>query len=148
MVEGLVTYDFTLHLRVREHTTWFWRCVGTAFGHFLLGLLEVVLTQKWETTALRTLSTIDIILSNHVWEPAWIEIHGNSIWVRARLHTIHLRIHYHITWFWRCVGRDGGLWTLFFWALTISWSRLLARVWSGPKKETESIMNRNRNFLT
>jgi hypothetical protein len=26
-----------LHLRIRDHTTWFWRCVGTAFGHFLLG---------------------------------------------------------------------------------------------------------------
>ena len=26
-----------------------------------------------------------------------------------------------------------GLWTLSFWALTISWSWLLARVWSGPK---------------
>ena len=28
---------FTLHLRVRDRTTWFWRHVGTAFGHFLLG---------------------------------------------------------------------------------------------------------------
>jgi hypothetical protein len=27
----------TLHLRVCDHTTWFWRCFGTAFGHFLLG---------------------------------------------------------------------------------------------------------------
>ena len=38
-IEGPVTYDFTTHLRVRDHTTWFWfwRCVGTAFGHFLLG---------------------------------------------------------------------------------------------------------------
>ena len=35
LVEGLVTYDFTLHLRIRDHTTW--RCVGTALGHFLLG---------------------------------------------------------------------------------------------------------------
>ena len=24
------------NLRVRDHTTWFWRCVGMAFGHFLL----------------------------------------------------------------------------------------------------------------
>jgi hypothetical protein len=28
--------DFTLHLKVRDHTTWFWRCVGTAFRHLLL----------------------------------------------------------------------------------------------------------------
>jgi hypothetical protein len=27
-VEGLVTYDFTLHLRVQDHNTWFWRCLG------------------------------------------------------------------------------------------------------------------------
>jgi hypothetical protein len=37
LVEGPITYDFTLHLRVRDHTTWFWRCPGTAFGHFPLG---------------------------------------------------------------------------------------------------------------
>ena len=30
LVEGAVTYDFALHLRIRDHTTWFWRCVGTA----------------------------------------------------------------------------------------------------------------------
>ena len=31
LVEALVTYDFTLPLRVRDYTTWFWRCVRTAF---------------------------------------------------------------------------------------------------------------------
>ena len=37
-VKGSVTYDFTLHSRVCDHTTtWFWRCVGTVFQHFLLG---------------------------------------------------------------------------------------------------------------
>jgi len=35
----------------------------------------------------------------------------------------------HIAWFWRCVGTVFGH---LFWALTISWSWLLARVWSGP----------------
>ena len=34
LVEGLVTYDFTLRLRVRDLTTSFWRFLGTAFGHF------------------------------------------------------------------------------------------------------------------
>ena len=33
---GPVTYGFTIHLRVHDHTTWFWRCHGTTFGHFLL----------------------------------------------------------------------------------------------------------------
>ena len=36
LVEGPVTYDFTLHLRVDDHS-YIWRCLGTAFGHFLLG---------------------------------------------------------------------------------------------------------------
>ena len=36
LVEGPITFDFTLHLKVHDHTTWFWRCIGTAFGHFIL----------------------------------------------------------------------------------------------------------------
>ena len=36
LVESLVTYDFTLHLRVCDHNTWFWRCLGMVFGHFFL----------------------------------------------------------------------------------------------------------------
>ena len=30
-----------LHLRVRDHTTWCWRCVGTAFEHFSFGLPQL-----------------------------------------------------------------------------------------------------------
>ena len=37
LVEGLITYGFKLHLRILDHMTWFWRCDGTAFGHFHLG---------------------------------------------------------------------------------------------------------------
>jgi hypothetical protein len=37
MVEGLITYGFTLYLRVRDHTTSFRRCLGMALGRFLLG---------------------------------------------------------------------------------------------------------------
>ena len=73
------------------------------------------------------------ILFYHVWEPAWIKIHWNSIWLRARSHTTS-----HNTWGPVTTLHDFGvccddLWTLFFWALTISWSWLSARVWSGPK---------------
>ena len=32
LVEGPVTYDFTLHLRIHDQTTRFWRCVEMAFG--------------------------------------------------------------------------------------------------------------------
>ena len=72
------------------------------------------------------------ILLYHMWGPAWIEIHWNSIWLRARSHMTS-----HYTWgsvttlhdFGGVVGRPLDT---FFWALTISWSRQLARVWSGP----------------
>jgi hypothetical protein len=43
-VEGMFIYGFTLHLRVHDHTTWFWRCRGTAFGHFLLGSHNFMVT--------------------------------------------------------------------------------------------------------
>ena len=74
------------------------------------------------------------VLYYHVWRPTWIKIHWNSIWLRAshiRLHTTleHPWPHYMISE----VCWDGGLLDTFFWALTISWSQLLARVWSGPK---------------
>ena len=73
------------------------------------------------------------ILLYHVGGPAWIEIHWNSIWSRARSHTAS-----NYTWesvtklhdFGGVLGRRPL--DTFFWALTISWSRLLAHVWSGP----------------
>ena len=34
LVEGRVKYDFTPHLRAHDHITWFWKCLGMAFGHF------------------------------------------------------------------------------------------------------------------
>ena len=67
----------------------------------------------------------------HVW--GWIESHWNSIWLRHPVtydFTLHFNICDHATWFWRCLGTPLDT---FFWALTISWSRLLSRVWSGPK---------------
>jgi hypothetical protein len=69
-----------------------------------------------------------------VWGPTtWIEIHCNSIQLRDRS---HMTSHY----FWRFVttlhdfkGVLGQPLDTFFWALTMSWSQLLACVWSGPK---------------
>ena len=74
------------------------------------------------------------ILFYHVWGPAWIEIHWNSIWLRARSHMTS-----HYTWGSMTTLHDfGGVLgrplDTFFWALTIPWSRLLARVWSGPQR--------------
>ena len=75
------------------------------------------------------------------WGPAWIEIYWNSIWSRAQSHMTS-----HCTWgsvttlhdFGGILGRPSDT---FCWALTIPWSRLLARVWTCPwghfKHETE-----------
>ena len=70
------------------------------------------------------------ILFYHVWGPAWIEIHWNSIWLRAQSHMTS-----HYTWgsvttlhgFGGVLGRPLDT---FFWTFTISWSRLLTCVWS------------------
>ena len=72
------------------------------------------------------------ILFYHAWGPTWIEIYWNNIWLRARSHMTS-----HYTWesvttlhdFGGVLGRPMDI---FFWALTISWSRILVRVWSGP----------------
>ena len=63
------------------------------------------------------------ILFDHVRGSAWIEIHWNRIWLRARSHTTSHYTRGSVTTrhdFERVLGRP--LHT-FFWALTISWSR-------------------------
>ena len=72
------------------------------------------------------------ILFYHVWGSAWIEIHWNNTLVTGPVtydFTLHLRIHDHPTYDF------GGVLIqhldTFFWALTILYSGLLARVWSG-----------------
>jgi hypothetical protein len=73
------------------------------------------------------------VLLYYVWGSAWIDIQWNGIWLRA---WSHMALHY--TWgsmttlhdFGGVLGRSLDT---FFWALMTSWSRLLARVWSGPK---------------
>ena len=73
------------------------------------------------------------ILFYHVWGPEWIEIYWNSIWLRDQSYMTS-----HYTWgsmtrLHNFGGVLGAPLDTFFWALTISCSRLLARVWSGPK---------------
>jgi hypothetical protein len=94
-------------------------------NHFL----EVGLTQNRETMALQTLTTVWFY---HVWGPAWIDIHWNSIWLRARS---HMTSHYSwgsVTTLHDFGGVLGQPLDTFLWALTLPWSWLLARVWSGP----------------
>ena len=63
---------------------------------------------------------------------AWIAIHWNNIWLRAQ----HIWLHTTLEDPWPHHMMLGGVLgrplDTFFWALTFSWSRLLARVWSGP----------------
>ena len=74
------------------------------------------------------------ILFYHVWGPAWIKkTHWNSIWLRAPSHMASYHTWGSVTTQYAFEGVLGWPLDTFFWALTISWSRLLARVWSGPK---------------
>ena len=82
----------------------------------------------------------------HACGPAWIEIHWNSIWLRARS---PMASHYT----WRSVttlhdfgGVLGWPWDTLFWALTMPWSRLLACMWSGPKIMRQMRVDAIRNW--
>jgi hypothetical protein len=104
-------------------------CFMVTWVIFRNHLLEVGLTQNRETMALRNFTTIEIILFYHVWGLTWIEIHWNSIWLRAQLHMSSCYTWETVirtTWFWKCLG--DGLLTLLL-GSPISWSQLLVRVW-------------------
>ena len=66
--------------RRMDHVSW------VTWTMFKNHLLEVGLTQNRETVALRMLTNCWFILSYHVWRPACLEIHWNSIWLRAQSH--------------------------------------------------------------
>jgi hypothetical protein len=73
-----------------------------------------------------------LILFYHAWGLTWLKIHWDNIWLKAQSHMTS-----HYTWGSMSTRHDfgGGVGTAighFFWALTISWSRLLAHVWSVP----------------
>ena len=96
-------------------------------------LLEAGLAQNRETMALWTLASVGLLYSIICGDLAWIAIHWNIIWLMA---WSHMDSHY--TWGYVTTLHDfGGVWgrplDTIFWALTSSWSRLLACVWSGPQ---------------
>jgi hypothetical protein len=105
-----------------DHVSW-------SLGLFLKNLLlEVVLTQNREDYGTMNACICWSILFYHAWEPTWIDFHWNNIWLRARSHVTS-----HYSWgsvttlhgFGGVLGRPLDT---FFWALTLSWSRLLAHV--------------------
>ena len=80
------------------------------------------------------------ILFYHMWGLTWIEIHWNGIWLRA---WSHMTSHYRTLedpWLHSMIfgGDLGRPFRAFLWALTISWSQLLACVWSGFKLKSPS----------
>jgi hypothetical protein len=84
---------------------------------------------KKQNKAFRNLTTIDLFYFLMCEDPAWIETHWNSIWLRAKS---HMTSHYTrgpvttlLHGFWKCLG------TLFVWALTIPWSQALGLTCEG-----------------
>ena len=65
--------------------------------------------------------------------PAWIEVDWNSIWLRVQSHMTSHYTRGSVTTVHDFGGVVGRPLDTFFWALTISWPRLLAHVWSGPQ---------------
>ena len=72
------------------------------------------------------------ILFYHVRGLARIGFPWNSIWLRARSHMTSHYTQGSMTTLHQFGGVLGWSVETFFWAFTISWSRLLGRVWSGP----------------
>jgi hypothetical protein len=140
----------SLHTRLRDQRSmWMWDgCKSTCMDSYMASngsyfmvtwpifknhFLEVSLTQNRKTMAFQTLTIVDIF--DFI---IYVRAHMNrktrkSIWFEG---PSHMASHY--TWGFVTTLHDfGGVLgrplDTFFWGLTISWSRLLARVWSGPK---------------
>ena len=105
-------------------------CFMVTWTIFKSHLLEVGLTQNQETMTFWTLIIVGLSYFIMRDDSTWIEIHWNSIWLRTRHVWLHTTLEDPYV-----RGVLGQLWDTFFWALTISWSRLLAPcVWSGPSQ--------------
>ena len=83
--------------------------------------LEVGMVQNWETIFTLHAYNRWVNLFYRLWGPTWIDIHRNSIWLRARSHMTS-----HYTWGFVTTLHDfGGVLgrplDTSFWALTISW---------------------------
>jgi hypothetical protein len=62
-VEGPITYDFTLHLKTHDRTTWFWKCLGTAIRHFLWGSHNFMVTGSWLVCEVALNTTNGVVLT-------------------------------------------------------------------------------------
>ena len=82
-----------------------------------------------------------IILIDRVWGSTWIEVHWNQIWLRAWSHMTSYYTRGSVTTWYDFGGVLGWPLNTFLWTLTISWSRLLARVWSESSDPTQKKFN-------
>ena len=94
---------------------------------------EVGLTQNPETMALQTLTTIGLFYFYHVWGPAWVGIIEIALGWRPGHIWLHAILGESVPHYIDFGGLLGQPLDTFIWALTISWSRLLARAWSDPQ---------------
>ena len=111
---------------------WHWMdCVSWSLGLFLKPPLGGRLNIKLGDHGTLNTHKCWLILFDHVWGPAWIEMNWNSIWLRVQSHMTSHYIWGFVTTLHAFGGLLGWPWDTFFWALRISWSWLLACVWSG-----------------
>ena len=105
--------------------------VSLSLGLFSIDhLLEVGLTRNHETTALWTLTTVGLFYFIMCDDPHELKFIGiafgwgpGHIWLHTSLES---------PWLHNFGGVLGQPLDTFFWALSILWSQLLARVWSDP----------------
>jgi hypothetical protein len=83
-------------------------CSMVTWIKFKNRLLEVGLTQNWETMVFWNLTTVYLFYFIMCEDPAWIESYWNSIWLRAQLHMTS-----HYTW---------GAHDLIYMILEVSWT--------------------------
>ena len=132
-----VQVRFTLHWRDR-HSKYAWIPAWHQMDHVSWSLGLSSKTTSWNTKAgdhgtPNTHNRWFTLCHHQEGGPKWIKMYWNSIWLRTRSHMTS-----HYTWGSATTPRDFGgelgRWPLdtLCWALTISWSRLLAHVWSGP----------------
>ena len=126
-----VEVRFTLRLR----TTGVWECRMNVKSRWILTWHRMDYVSRslgyfQQLGAHGMLTTVDLLCSRSHVRTRLNKNHWNSIWLSAQSHMISL-----YTWGFVTIlhNSEGVLDGTFFWALTISWSRLLACVWSGPR---------------
>ena len=86
-------YKMNVKVCMDSYMAWNGSCFMVTWTIFKNYLLEVGSNNTGRTMALRTLTTIDLFYLIMCEDPAWIEVHWNSIWLRNWSHVTS-----HYTW--------------------------------------------------